>query len=207
MLIGLVVVAQRHARGDGGGWRLVGSVLTKSPPRPGAHNAIIADLAMPVVPAPRRGRTWLRGVLVVGDRGTVGDPRTAVACAGQHGRPRRTTREALPATDGRRSAAAFPPGWIGPGRDPWGAAGRSIRSVTARRSSTGPGVAPTFDRSRRTDLQLTHQSMQFRSTVTRDAAFGSALTAQSPWTMTISVLEATGVQHDWLWPIVTEAEL
>jgi len=25
--------------------------------------------------------------------------------------------------------------------------------------------------------------------------------------MTISVLEATGVQHDWLWPIVTEAEL
>ena len=88
-----------------------------------------------------------------------------------------------------------------------GAAGRSIRSVTARRSSTGPGVAPTFDRSRRTDLQLTHQSMQFRSTVTRDAAFASALTAQSPWTMTISVLEATGVQHDWLWPIVTEAEL
>ena len=103
--------------------------------------------------------------------------------------------------------SAFPPGWIGPGRDPWGAAGRSIRSVTARRSSTGPGVAPTFDRSRRTDLQLTHQSMQFRSTVTRDAAFGSALTAQSPWTMAISVLEATGVQHDWLWPIVTEAEL
>src|SRR6478609_8996180 len=88
-----------------------------------------------------------------------------------------------------------------------GAAGRSIRSVTARRSSTGPGVAPTFDRSRRTDLQLTHQSMQFRSNVTRDAAFGSALTAQSPWTMTISVLEATGVQHDWLWPIVTEGEL
>src|SRR6185312_16610263 len=30
---------------------LVGSVITKSPPRPGAHNAIIADLAMPVVPA------------------------------------------------------------------------------------------------------------------------------------------------------------
>ncbi|MGB8505391.1 MAG: hypothetical protein WCE29_25250, partial [Mycobacterium sp.] len=42
---------------------LVGSVITKSPPRPGAHNAIIADLAMPVVPAPRGGRTWLRGVL------------------------------------------------------------------------------------------------------------------------------------------------
>ena len=36
---------------------LVGSVITKSPPRPGAHNAIIADLAMPVVPAPRGGRT------------------------------------------------------------------------------------------------------------------------------------------------------
>jgi hypothetical protein len=54
---------------------LVGSVITKSPPRPGAHNAIIADLAMPVVPAPRGGRTWLRGVLVVGDRRRVGDPR------------------------------------------------------------------------------------------------------------------------------------
>src|SRR6476660_8238034 len=51
---------------------------------------------MPVVPGPRGGRTWLRGVLVVGDRRTVGDPRTAVACAGQHGRPRPTTREALP---------------------------------------------------------------------------------------------------------------
>ncbi len=76
---------------------LVGSVITESPPRPGANNAIIADLAMPVVSAPRGGRTWLRGVLVVGDRRTVGDPRTAVACAGQHGRPGRTTREALPA--------------------------------------------------------------------------------------------------------------
>ena len=74
----------------------------KSPPRPGAHNAIIADLAMPVVPAPRGGRTWLRGVLVVGDRRRVGDPRTAVACAGQHGRPRRTTREALPPGDSER---------------------------------------------------------------------------------------------------------
>lgn len=81
---------------------LVGSVITKSPPRPGAHNAIIADLAMPVVPAPRGGRTWLRGVLVVGDRRRVGDPRTAVACAGQHGRPRRTTREALPPCDSGR---------------------------------------------------------------------------------------------------------
>ena len=49
-------------------WLLVGSVITKSPPRPGAHKAIIADLAMPVVPAPRGGWTWLRGVLVVGDR-------------------------------------------------------------------------------------------------------------------------------------------
>ena len=29
---------------------VVGSVITKSPPRPGAHNAIIADLAMPVRP-------------------------------------------------------------------------------------------------------------------------------------------------------------
>ena len=48
--------------------------MAKSPPRPGAHNAIIADLAMPVVPAPRGGRTWLRGVLVVGDRRRVGDP-------------------------------------------------------------------------------------------------------------------------------------
>ena len=57
---------------------------------------------MPVVPAPRGGRTWLRGVLVVGDRRTVGDPRTAVACAGQHGRPRRTTREALPPCDSGR---------------------------------------------------------------------------------------------------------
>ena len=60
------------------------------PAQPGVHNAIIADLAMPVVPAPRGGWTWLRGVLVVGDRRRVGDPRTAVACAGQHGRPRRT---------------------------------------------------------------------------------------------------------------------
>src|SRR6478736_2313251 len=75
---------------------------TKSPPRPGAHNAIIADLALPVVPAPRGGRTWLRGVLVVGDRCRVGDPRTAVACAGQHGRPRRTTREGLPPCDSGR---------------------------------------------------------------------------------------------------------
>ena len=57
---------------------------------------------MPVVPAPRGGRTWLRGVLVVGDRRRVGDPRTAVACAGQHGRPRRTTREALPPCDSGR---------------------------------------------------------------------------------------------------------
>ena len=57
---------------------------------------------MPVVPAPRGGRTWLRGVLVVGDRRRVGDPRTAVACAGQHGRPRRATREALPPCDSGR---------------------------------------------------------------------------------------------------------
>ena len=57
---------------------------------------------MPVVPAPRGGRTWLRGVLVVGDRRRVGDPRTAVACAGRHGRPRRTTREALPPCDSGR---------------------------------------------------------------------------------------------------------
>src|SRR5262249_48362851 len=56
---------------------LVGSVISKSPPRPGAHNAI-NDLAMPVVPAPCGGRTWLRAVLVVGDRRRVGDPRTAV---------------------------------------------------------------------------------------------------------------------------------
>ena len=53
-------------------------------------------------PPPRGGRTWLRGVLVVGDRRRVGDPRTAVACAGQHGRPRRTTREALPPCDSGR---------------------------------------------------------------------------------------------------------
>ena len=67
-------------------------------PRPDQQprNAIIADLAMPVVPAPCGGRTWLRGVFVVGDRRTVGEPRTAVAGAGQHGRPRPTTREALP---------------------------------------------------------------------------------------------------------------
>ncbi len=56
----------------------------------------------PVVPARRGARTWLRGVLVVGDRRRVGDPRTAVACAGQHGRPRRTTREALPPCDSGR---------------------------------------------------------------------------------------------------------
>ena len=93
---GVCVAENRRSR------LLVGSVITKSPPRPGAHNAIIADLAMPVVPAPRGGRTWLRGVLVVGDRRTVGDPRTAVGCAGQHGRPRRTTREALlPCDSGR----------------------------------------------------------------------------------------------------------
>jgi transposase len=83
-------------------WLLVGLVITTSPPRPGAHNAIIADLAMPVVPGQRGARTWLRGVLVVGDRRTVGDPRTAVACAGQHGRPRWTTREALPPCDSGR---------------------------------------------------------------------------------------------------------
>ena len=75
---------------------------TKSPPRPGAHNAIIADLAVPLVPAPRGGRTWLCGVLVVGDRRRVGDPRTAVACAGQHGSPRQTTREGLPPCDSGR---------------------------------------------------------------------------------------------------------
>ena len=57
---------------------------------------------MPVVPAPRGARTWVRGVLVVGDRRTVGDPRTAVGCAGQHRRPRRTTREALPPCDSGR---------------------------------------------------------------------------------------------------------
>ena len=57
---------------------------------------------MPVVPAPRGGWTWLRGVLVVGDRRTVGDPRTAVACAGQHGRPRQKTRETLPPCDSGR---------------------------------------------------------------------------------------------------------
>src|SRR6476646_3394667 len=72
------------------------------PAQPGVHNAIMADLALPVVPAPRGGWTWLRGVLVVGDRCRVGDPRTAVACAGQHGRPRRTTREALPPCDSGR---------------------------------------------------------------------------------------------------------
>src|SRR3954469_25399449 len=83
-------------------WFLVGSVITQSPPRPGAHNAIIADLAMPVVPAPCGGRAWLRGVIVVGDRRRVGGPRTAVACAGQHGGPRRTTREALPPCDSGR---------------------------------------------------------------------------------------------------------
>ena len=83
----------RVPRGEPRSRLLVGSVITKSRPRPGAHNAIIADLAMPVVPAPRGGRTWLRGVLVVGDRRRVGDPRTAVACAGQHGRPRRTTQK------------------------------------------------------------------------------------------------------------------
>ena len=92
-MVGVCLAENRRSR------LLVGSVITKSPPRPGAHNAIIADLAMPVVPAPRGGRTWLRGVLVVGDRRRVGDPRTAVACAGQHGRPRRTTREALPPCD------------------------------------------------------------------------------------------------------------
>src|SRR6476659_1904065 len=82
-------------------WLLVGSVITKSPPRPGAHHAIMADLAMPVVPAPRGARTWLRGVVVVGDRRTVGDPRTAVGCAGQHGKWRGTNRETLPNRNNR----------------------------------------------------------------------------------------------------------
>ena len=74
----------------------------KSRPNQEPRNAIIADLAMPVMPAPRGARTWVRGVLVVGDRRTVGDPRIAVGCAGQHGRPRRTTREALPPCDSGR---------------------------------------------------------------------------------------------------------
>ena len=56
----------------------------------------------PSCPGPRGARTWLRGVPVVGDRRTVGDPRTAVACAGQHSSPRRTTREALPPCDSGR---------------------------------------------------------------------------------------------------------
>jgi hypothetical protein len=68
-----------------------------SPPRPGAHNAIIADLAMP---APRGGQTWLRGLLVVGDRRRVGDPRTAVApapgsTAGRGGRPEKHCRRGI----------------------------------------------------------------------------------------------------------------
>ena len=48
--IGGVCVAENRRS-----WLLVGSVITKSPPRPGAHNAIIADLAMPVVPAHAAG--------------------------------------------------------------------------------------------------------------------------------------------------------
>ena len=51
---------------------------------------------------PTRRADMVVRVLVVGDRRTVGDPRTAVACAGQHGRPRRTTREALPPCDSGR---------------------------------------------------------------------------------------------------------
>ena len=43
--VGVCLAENRRSR------LLVGSVITKSPPRPGAHNAIIADLAMPVVPA------------------------------------------------------------------------------------------------------------------------------------------------------------
>ena len=62
----------------------------------------------PISPSPSSpphaagGHGWLRGVLVVGDRRRVGDPLTAVACAGQHGRSRRTTREALPPCDSGR---------------------------------------------------------------------------------------------------------
>ena len=95
-MVGVCLAVSRRSR------LLVGSVITKSPSGPGTHNAINADLPMPVVPAPCGGRTWLRGGLVVGDRRTVGDPRTAVAGAGQHGRPRRTTREALPPCDSGR---------------------------------------------------------------------------------------------------------
>src|SRR3954465_1075308 len=76
---------------------LVGSVITKSPPRPGTHNAIIADLAMPVVPAPRGGRTWWRGVLVVGDQWAILEPLLPApgSTAGRGGRPEKHCRRLI----------------------------------------------------------------------------------------------------------------
>src|SRR6478672_5768922 len=123
----------RVPRGEPKKWAPVGSVIATSPPRPGAHNAtIIADLAMPVVSAPPGGRTWLRGVLVVGDRRIVGDPRTAVACAGQHGSPRRTTREALPPCDCGRHPVH---------RGRWYPVAATANGVPASRDDVG-GVRP-----------------------------------------------------------------
>jgi len=87
---------------------------------------------MPVVPALRGARTWLRGVLVVGDRRTVGDPRTTVACAGQHGSPRWTTREALPPCDCGRHPVH---------RGRWYPVAATANGVPASRDDVG-GVRP-----------------------------------------------------------------
>ncbi len=104
-----------------------------------ADNAIIADLAMPVVSAPCGGRTWLRGVLVVGDRRRVGDPRTAVAApgstAGRGGRPEKHCRRVIMdailyivrgGIAWRQLPVEFPP------------AG-TVYAVFARRARSGPG--------------------------------------------------------------------
>ncbi len=80
---------------------LVWSVITNVAARAQEPtNAIITDLAVPVVPAPSVARTLLRDVsVVVADRRPVGDPGTVAAAAGQHGRSRRQAREALPPND------------------------------------------------------------------------------------------------------------
>ena len=71
----------------------------QGPARAGAHNAIIADLAMPVVSAPRGGRTWLRGVLVVGDRrkAAILEPLLPApgSTAGRGGRPEKHCRRVI----------------------------------------------------------------------------------------------------------------
>ncbi|MFK4362271.1 hypothetical protein ABH939_005806 [Rhodococcus sp. 27YEA6] len=83
------------------GGLLVWSVITNVVARAQEPtNAIIADLAVPGVPAPSVARALLRGVsVVVADRRPMGDPGTVAAAAGQHGRSQRQAREALPPND------------------------------------------------------------------------------------------------------------